>query len=156
MNDSSFNVDFLDILLALSEAGADYVIVGAHAMAVHGVPRATGDLDLLIRPTTDNAEQALEALRQFGAPVDQHGVTATDLARPGTVYQIGLPPRRIDILTQVSGLEFDEVWASRIEVDIEGMTVHVIGREALARNKRAAGRDKDLVDLRTLETQADR
>ena len=156
MSNSPFNVDFLDILQALNEAGAEYVIVGAHAMAVHGVPRATGDLDLLTRPTTENAERVLEALQRFGAPVEQHGVTVADLTRPGTVHQIGLPPRRIDILTQVSGLEFDEVWTSRIEVDVEGLTVHVIGREALVRNKRAAGRDKDLVDLRILETQADR
>jgi len=150
---SGLNEDFLDLLRALSESHARFVVVGAHAMAVHGVPRATGDLDILVQPSSENAARVLEALRSFGAPVDAHGVTEDDLSVPGTVYQIGLPPRRIDILTQISGVTFEEAWDSRLTLAISGLEVPVLGRAALARNKRAAGRDKDLADLRLLDEQ---
>lgn len=149
---SGLNADFVDVLRALIDAGAEFLLVGAHAMAVHGVPRATGDLDLLVRPSEDNAERVLAALRAFGAPVDAHGVTAGDLCRPGTVYQIGVAPRRIDILTRISGVSFDEASLDRLVVEMEGLSIPVLGRAALVKNKRAAGRDKDLADLRLLET----
>jgi hypothetical protein len=153
---SGLNEDFLDVLEALCGKSADFVVVGAHAMAVHGVPRATGDLDILVRPSAENAGRVLAALRAFGAPIDDHGITAADLTVPGTVYQIGLPPRRIDILTQISGVTFDEAWDSRIALSVPGLEIPVLGRAALARNKRAAGRDKDLADLRLLEEQEER
>lgn len=147
---SGFNVDFLDMLHALDREGAEYLVVGAHAMAVHGVPRATGDLDLLVKPDAENAARILAALRAFGAPLDEHGVTQRDFEAPGTVYQIGLPPRRIDLMTSLSGLDFDEAWSSRRSIEIDGMSVSFLGREALRKNKKASGRDKDLVDLRLL------
>jgi hypothetical protein len=103
------------------------------------------------RPSIENAESVFAALEQFGAPVVSHGVTAADFSRPGTVYQIGLPPRRIDILTEISGVSFDEAWASRVEAEVEGRTLHVIGREAFLRNKVAAGRPKDLADAARLQ-----
>jgi predicted nucleotidyltransferase len=146
------NADFLDVLRTLNDAGAEFLLVGAHAMAVHGFPRATGDLDLLVRPTEENAERVLAGLRAFGAPVDAHGVTASDLATPGTVYQIGVPPRRIDILTRISGVSFDEASRDRLVVEMDGLAIPVVGRAALIRNKRAAGRDKDVADLKLLET----
>lgn len=155
MRERVLNEDFRDVLRELSAAGAEFVLVGAYAMAVHGVPRATGDIDLLVRPTPVNAERVLQALIRFGAPVEAHGLTVADLAAPGTVYQLGLPPRRIDILTQISGVEFDEAWRTRITVELEGLEVAVIGREALAKNKRAAGRDKDRVDLNLLAAKSD-
>jgi hypothetical protein len=150
---SGLNEDFLDLLRALSVSRARFVVVGAHAMAVHGVPRATGDLDVLVQPSSENAARVLEALRRFGAPVDAHGISEGDLSVPGTVYQIGLPPRRIDILTQISGVSFEDAWDGRIALAIAGLEIPVLGRAALARNKRAAGRDKDLADLRLLDEQ---
>lgn len=152
--DSGLNEDFVDMLRALVESGAEFLVVGAHAMAVHGVPRATGDLDILVRPSRENATRTLAALRAFGAPVDAHGIGEDDLAAPGTVYQIGLPPRRIDILTGISGVTFDEAWRGRVTLRLPELEVPVLGRAALARNKRAAGRDKDLADLKLLEDEA--
>lgn len=148
---SGFNEDFLDVLRALVEAGAEFVVVGAHAMAVHGVPRATGDLDILVRPSLDNARRVISALRDFGAPVEAHGVSTEDFTAEGTVYQIGLPPRRIDLMTEISGVDFDTVWSSRLTLDLGGLSISFIGREALATNKRAAGRLKDLADVEQLE-----
>ena len=122
-------------------------------MAVHGVPRATGDLDVWVRPDAANAERVLQALIRFGPPIEAMEVKADDLARPGMIYQIGLPPRRIDVLTEISGVDFDEAWASRLTQPIAGLAVPFLGREALLRNKRASGREKDLGDVALLERQ---
>ncbi len=149
------NEDFRDLLALLAEHGAEFVVVGAHALAVHGAARATGDIDVLIRPVADNAARVHAALRAFGAPVEAHGVTPADLAREGTIYQLGLPPRRIDILTRIDGVSFDEAWAGRVAVDIAGMRVPFLGRDELIRNKRAAGRAKDLTDLALLQASTD-
>jgi hypothetical protein len=143
------NRDFAEMLSALSEAGAEYLLVGAHALAVHGFPRATGDLDLWIRPSPENALRVMAALRRFGAPL--HDLTAQDLEQPGMVYQPGLPPRRIDLLTAISGVTFEEAWAARTATVVEGLTLQVLGREELLRNKRATGRPKDLEDVANLE-----
>jgi hypothetical protein len=144
------NADFRDILVVLTEAGVDFIVVGAYALGFHGAPRASGDIDLLVRPTPENAARVHAALVQFGAPVASHGVTADDFARPGTVYQIGLPPRRIDILTEISGVTFDEAWGSRETAQVEGRTIHILGREAFVKNKLASGRPKDLADAARL------
>jgi hypothetical protein len=151
MTRQAFNEDFLDLLAALHAAGAEFLIVGAYAMAVHGVPRATGDLDVWVHPTGDNANRVLDALRRFGAPIEAHGVTARDLETVGTVYQIGVPPRRIDLLTSVSGLTFEDAWPRRTEVQVGALSVSFIGKDDLVRNKRATGREKDLLDIRLLE-----
>lgn len=143
--------DFRDLLRCLLNANAQFVVVGAHAMAAHGVPRSTGDLDVLVKPDAENAARVVLALREFGAPLDAHGVRADDFTVPGTVYQLGLPPNRIDLLTEISGVPFGVAWGSRIEVAVEGMPVPFLGREALVANKRATGREKDLVDLKLLE-----
>lgn len=147
---SGFAPDFVDMLHALTEAGAEFLVVGAHAMALHGVPRATGDLDVLVRPTAENAVRVFAALSAFGAPVESHGVSEADLATPDTVYQIGLPPNRIDLMTSISGLDFDEAWRSRELVKVEGIPVSFLGRDALVKNKRATGRHKDRLDLELL------
>lgn len=144
------NEDFLDLLVLLADAGVEFVIVGAYALSFHGAPRASGDIDLLVRPTSANASRLYEALARFGAPLDAAGLTAADFARPGTVYQIGLPPRRIDILTEISALTFDEVWASRVTAEVGGRSVSFIGRAALLRNKEATGRLKDAADAARL------
>ncbi len=140
--------DFVEMLSALNAAGAEYLVVGAHAMAAHGVPRATGDLDIWVRATPENSGRVLEALRFFGAPL--FDLTPDDLSRPGTVFQIGVVPVRIDLLTSISGVSFEEAWAGRISVSVEGVSIGVLGREELLRNKRATGRQKDLLDAEAL------
>lgn len=144
------NEDFRDLLAALLGAEARFLVVGAHAMAVHGVPRATGDLDVWIARDAPNAERVWSALLRFGAPVAAMGVGQTDLTRPDMVVQIGLPPRRIDILTSVSGVGFDEAWLGRVTHQVDGLAVPFLGRAALIRNKRASGRTKDRADLEAL------
>lgn len=141
--------DFVEMLSALNAAGADYLVVGAHALAAHGVPRATGDLDLWVRATPDNARRVLEALRSFGAPL--FDLSIEDLTRPRVVFQIGVAPVRIDLLTSISGVAFEEAWEGRTHASVEGVTFGVLGREELLRNKRATGRPKDLLDAEALE-----
>lgn len=145
------NPDFRDLLLAFCAEGVEFVIIGAHALALHGVPRFTGDLDVFVRPSHDNAERTWRALVRFGAPIKAAGVSVADLATPGIVYQIGLPPSRIDVLTAISGVSFDEAWASRESADLEGSTVCFVGRDVFVRNKQAAGRPKDLADVARLK-----
>ncbi len=139
------NSDFRDILSTFIAEGVEFLLVGAYALAVHGVPRATGDIDLWVRTSPENASRIWNALAKFSAPVSD--VSTDDLATPGLIYQIGVTPRRIDVITSIDGIGFDEAWASRIEVSIDGMTIPVLGREELIRNKRTAGRPKDLLDL---------
>ena len=145
------NQDFRDLLGALLDAEAKFMVVGAHAMAVHGVPRATGDLDIWILPDPENVERVWQALLNFGAPVEGLDVSRSDLEIPGTVVQIGLPPRRIDILTSVTGLDFEDSWSNRTVHRVGQQDVPFLGREDLVRNKRAVGRPKDLADLDILE-----
>lgn len=147
---AELNEDFLDMLRCLQEAGVEFLIVGAHALAAHGIPRATGDIDILVRPSPDGAERVMCALAEFGAPPSAHAVAPVDFATPGVVYQLGLPPRRIDLLTEISGVSFDEAWASRIDASFGDLTVAVLGKDALIKNKLAAGRDKDLLDVKAL------
>jgi hypothetical protein len=147
---AGLNDDFLDMLRALAEVAAAFLVVGAHALSVHGVPRATGYLDLFIRPSRENAGRVFAALRRFGARVEAHGLTEEDLAAVGTVYQIGLPPRRIDLLTSIDGVGFDEAWDTRLDQEIAGLKVSFIGRDAFVRNKLATGRATDRLDVELL------
>jgi hypothetical protein len=143
--------DWADLLGALSESGARFLVVGAHAMAVHGVPRGTQDLDIWIDPERDNAERVWRGLAAFGAPLEDLGITREDLSRPGIVIQLGLPPNRIDLLTSISGVpEFEAAWAERVEHGFGGRRVPFIGRATLIRNKRESGRRKDLADLEAI------
>jgi hypothetical protein len=143
------NPDFRDMLSALSDEAVEYCLVGAYALAVHGVPRATGDIDLWVRPTPGNARRVLAALQRFGAPLGE--LAERDLITPGTVFQIGVAPRRIDVLSSIDGVEFDEAWAARHTVHIEGVEVPVLSREHLIRNKKATGRPQDIADAARLE-----
>ena len=144
------NPDFFDMIAALQEEDADFLVVGAFAMAAHGVPRATGDLDLWVRPHQQNAERVMTALLRFGAPVASANLTAEDLVNPAMVFQMGRPPRRIDVITGIDGVSFDEAWPNRLVLGVEGREVPFLGRGELLRNKQAAGREKDLVDLKAL------
>lgn len=138
------------MLSALSAAGADFLVVGAHAMAAHGFPRATGDLDIWVRPTPENADLVWTAIERFGAP--RRHVSKADFCTPDVVFQIGVEPNRIDILTSIDGVQFDEAWPHRREVTYDGLRFGVIGREQLLKNKRASGRPKDLLDAGQLES----
>jgi hypothetical protein len=145
------NPDFIDLLAAMVQTGARFLVVGAHAMAVHGVPRATGDIDVWIDAGPVNAEKVWQALIAFGAPVGELGLQRGDLETPGMVVQIGLPPRRIDILTTVSGLAFDDAWKARTTHRVGSIDAPFLSRRDLIRNKRASGRPKDIADLDILE-----
>jgi len=142
------NQDFLDLLRAFTGHNVRFLVVGAYALGVHGRPRATGDLDVWVEPTPGNASHVMEALKDFGAPLTQ--VTAGDFSRPGIVFQMGLAPFRIDVLTALSGISFDEAWPSRIRASFGPVEVDVIGREAFIKNKRATGRARDLGDVEGL------
>jgi hypothetical protein len=119
-------------------------------MAVHRLPRATKDLDLWVRPTAENAPRVLKALDAFGAP--RHGLTEADLQTEGTIYQVGVPPNRVDVITVVDGVRFEEAWRDRLSVGIEGLQVPVIGRVHLVVNTRTVGRPQDLLDAALLES----
>ncbi len=148
------NRDFVEMLAALSDAEADYLVVGAHALAAHGIPRATGDLDIWIRPTPENARRVWSALERFGAPLDE--LKPDDLSSPDIVFQIGLSPNRIDLLTSITAVSFEAAWQNRIHVRIGDQTVPTIGKEDFLRNKRAVGRPRDLADVADIEAQPER
>lgn len=142
--------DFRDLLRELNAAHVRFLVVGAHALGVHGTPRATADLDVWVQPTQDNANRVIVALAQFGAPIDDLGIARDDFTRPDVVAQLGLPPYRIDLLTSISGVAFEEAWSDRTEAVIEGVPVPVLGRASFIRNKRATGRTKDQADIESL------
>lgn len=143
--------DFRDLLRVFVAHDVRFLVVGAYALAVLGRPRATGDLDVWVDATPENASRVLTALREFGAPL--HDLGEAELSRPGIVYQIGLPPLRIDVLTTIDGVEFPAAWRKRISADFDGVEVPVISRSDFIANKRATGRLKDLVDAERLEAR---
>ena len=143
------NLDFSDILAALSAEGTMFLLVGGYAVMHYTEPRFTKDLDLWVRPDPQNAERVYRALAAFGAPLA--GVTPADFAQPGVVFQIGVPPNRIDILTSVDGVTFDEAWATHQEIRYGDEIAALPSAEILLRNKRASGRPHDLIDAAALE-----
>ena len=143
------NRDYREMLSALCGRGVEFLLVGGYALAVHGVVRATGDLDLWIRPTPENARRAWLALEDFGAPL--HDLTEEDLRTVDVVFQIGVVPRRIDVLTGIEGVAFETAWEARVEVTIDGIGIPVLGRDDLIRNKRASDRPQDKADVARLE-----
>ena len=146
------NDDWFDLLGELVDAEARCMVVGAHALAVHGFPRATQDIDIWIDLAPDNVQRVWRALEKFGAPVDALGIGVADLARPDMVIQFGLPPNRIDLLTGISGVpDFAAAWHDRLVQEVRGRSIPFIGRAALLENKLAAGRTKDLADAELLE-----
>ena len=147
------NLDFKELLLAFNAHNVEYLIVGAHALAAHGHVRATKDLDVWVRPDEANAEKVLQALSDFGAPLSD--LTADDLSRKETIFQIGLPPLRIDVITDVDGVEFEEAWPDRLEASFGGVPAFVISRHHLITNKKTAARLQDLADVQQLEATGD-
>ena len=145
------NGDWVDLLHEMSAAGVRFLLVGAHAVGVHGIPRATRDIDLWVEPTRENASRTIVALTRFGAPLGAIGVGRSDFEALDRVVEIGVPPNRIDLMTSLSGVpDFADAWGRRREATFSGVKVDVLGLDDLLRNKQASGRDKDLVDLREL------
>lgn len=142
--------DFLDLLEALLAVNARFLVVGGYAVGIHGHPRATKDLDVWVEASDQNAPKVIAALRNFGAPL--HGLTEEELRTPGVGLQLGVPPGRIDILTQISGVDFEQAWPHRIEASFfDRLTCPVIGRGELLKNKRTSARAQDLADVEALE-----
>jgi hypothetical protein len=137
--------DWKEFLELLNSNAVDYLIVGAHARAFHGVPRYTGDLDLFVRASPENAARLERALNAFGFA--STAVTAADFLIPGQVIQLGVAPYRIDLLTGISGVEFEDAWSDRVAGDLDGVPAAFISVRAFRKNKLAAGRPKDLADL---------
>lgn len=140
--------DLREFIERLNAENVDYVIVGAHALAYHGHPRYTGDLDVLLRPSKGNAERVLSALDAFG--FDDIGIGAEDLLALDQVIQLGVSPNRIDLVVSLDGLTFDQVWDGRISTTLDDIPVNVISREHLKINKLAVGRPQDLADVDAL------
>jgi hypothetical protein len=148
--------DFRDLLIELHDAGAEFVVLGGHAVAFHGHPRATKDMDVLVRATRANATRVYQALAAFGAPLQAFEVGEADFAAYDGVLQIGLPPRRIDIINRADGISFDDAMAAGDTFELEGRRIPIIGLAALRQNKRASGRPQDLADLAALDAVAPR
>lgn len=147
------NQDYRDMLRALADEKVKFLLVGAYAMAVHGYPRATMDIDIWVMPSPGNADAVLRAVERFGAPLQR--VTKSDFEKDDTVFQIGVAPTRIDILTGVSGLGFEDAFQRSIEFDCDGIPVRILSVDDLIRNKKASGRAKDLVDAQAMEAFRD-
>jgi|SRR5687767_2800747 hypothetical protein len=143
------NRDFRDLLAEFNARQVEFLLVGAHALAAHGHVRATRDLDIWVRPSPENANRVLEAIRAFGAPL--HDLTEKDLATPGVIFQIGVEPIRIDVLTVIDGVQFDEAWAERMISQYGDQPVGVLSREHLMKNKLTVARTQDLADVEALK-----
>lgn len=152
MADVGLSQDYRDLLVCLADSGADFLLVGGWALALHGHGRGTDDMDVFVRPDAANAECVFRALVAFGAPVAAHGVTAGLFAEAGYGYRIGVRPNVIELLTHIDGVTFDEAFAAHRTFEIEGRRIPFIGRAALLANKRASGRAKDLADVEWLES----
>lgn len=141
--------DYKELFVAFNARRVEFLVVGAHALAAHGLIRATKDIDVWVRPSAENASKVLTALAEFGAPL--FDLSVEDLCTPGVVFQIGVDPVRIDVLTAITAVEFDEAWVNRVESEFEGEAVAVLSRDLLIRNKTAAGRTQDLADVEWLK-----
>jgi hypothetical protein len=146
------NQDFRELLLAFNDTNVEYLVIGAHALAAYGHVRATKDLDLWVNPNLENADKVIAAITIFGAPLMD--LSRDDLASSGTVFQIGMAPLRIDLVTSVDGVEFIDAWNDRTQIDFGGVPVFVISKQHLITNKRATGRLQDLADVQQLEEGA--
>ena len=147
----SLNPDFRDLFAALNAAGAEFLIIGGYALAIHGTPRFTKDLDVWVDATPENAQKVWDALDAFGAPFLD--LTLQDFSVPGIIFQMGLPPNRIDIITVIDGVEFHEAWEHRVASAYGDQPVMVIGIDDLIRNKEATGRPQDRLDAQVLRQQ---
>lgn len=145
------NQNFKDILSAFCDEKVEFMVVGGFAVAFHGYLRSTGDIDLWIRCSAENAKRVWKALQEFGAPL--FDLTLDDLQTPGTVFQMGVIPTRIDVILKIDGVDFDDAWKDHTMIGVEDMSVPVIGKEHLLINKKASNRPKDQNDILWLESE---
>ena len=143
------NQDYKEMLSTLLEEDVKFLLVGAYALAAHGYPRATGDIDIFVQPDRTNAEKVYKALVKFGAPLQS--ITVQDFSTSGTIFQIGVAPRRIDIINSIDGVAFEEAYKDRVIVEIESLAIPVLSKDDMIKNKNATGRAKDKVDADTLK-----
>ena len=143
------NSDYSDMLRTLSECDVKFILVGGYALGALGYPRATLDIDFWVMPSPENASSLIRALEHFGAPLSN--ISETDFMTEGTIFQIGVVPRRIDIITKIDGVSFADAYPRAEVVDLAGLPVHVLSLQDLLANKRASGRPKDLLDVQLLE-----
>lgn len=143
------NKDYKEMLQLLSEEQVDFIIVGAYALGVHGYPRATGDIDIWVKPDNTNSRKLYKALIRFGAPLEQ--IEIDDFSEEGIIFQIGVIPRRIDIITKIDGVTYEEADEDKITVEVEGLMLPVISLDKLIKNKTATGREKDELDIKILK-----
>jgi hypothetical protein len=142
------NEDYREMLQLLLEEQVDFMIVGAYALGTHGYPRATGDIDIWVKPDLTNSKKLYKTLALFGAPLG--GIKVDEFSTEGIIFQIGVIPRRIDIITQIDGVTYEEADKDKITVEIEGLHVPVISQAKLIKNKLATGREKDALDIKTI------
>ena len=143
--------DFADLLTELCEADVEFLLVGGWAVILYGHVRATDDMDIFVRASKTNSERVVAALEAFGAPLRAHGVTSGNFAKEGDAYRFGIAPLKVEVLTKISGVSFDEARQGSKTFDHDGLQIPSIGRLALIANKKAAGRHKDLADVEELE-----
>lgn len=151
---AKLHADLKKFIELLSSHNVEYIVVGGHAVAFHGHPRFTGDIDFFIRVTEQNARRMIAVLQEFG--FGSLAITEHDFLQPNRIIQLGQPPNRIDILTSISGVEFDAAWMRRVEAVMDDQAVSILGWDELLQNKKAAGRPKDLADLQKLLAVAKR
>ena len=143
------NEDYKEMLQNLLDQKVEFLVVGAYALAAHGFPRATGDIDIWIKPDQKNSKKVYKALARFGAPINE--IREDEFSQPGLIFQIGVVPRRIDIITKIDAVEFDEADSDKIFVDIDDLKIPVLSIDKLIKNKMATGREKDLLDAKLLK-----
>jgi hypothetical protein len=143
--------DFKDLLTTFADENVEFLLIGGWAMALHGHGRGTDDLDIFVRSSLENSRRVFHALVTFGAPLVAHGVTERLFTQKGYGYRMGVKPHLIEILTSIDGVDFDEALQNAGSFQIEGRSIRFIGRVALLKNKKAAGRPKDLADVAWLE-----
>ena len=143
------NSDFREMLSCLKDEEVEFIIVGAYALAAHGFPRATGDIDIWVRSSFENAQKVMRALMKFGAPLSN--LSEEDFTAPDIIVQLGVEPSRINLLTGIDGIEFDEAWQNKVDVTVDGLEIDILSKEDLLKNKLATGRDKDWGDIAWLK-----
>ena len=143
------NEDYKEMLQTLSDQKVEFIVVGAYALAAHGFPRATGDIDIWIKPDKKNSKRVYKALARFGAPINE--ISEDEFSQPGLIFQIGVAPRRIDLITKIDAVEYEEADSDKIFVDIDDLKIPVLSIDKLIKNKMATGREKDLLDAKLLK-----
>jgi len=147
------NKDYKEMLQLLLNNKVKFLVVGAYAMGIHGYPRATGDLDIWVEASSENSEKIHQSLSEFGAPLSE--VTKSTFCEEGIVFQIGVAPRRIDIITKIDGVDFNKAYSDKQEIEVEGLKIPFLSKEDLIKNKDSTGRDKDKLDAKYLRENHD-